>query len=85
MTGEENMYRKNEEIELEITDLGAEGEGIGRTGAFLWFVRDALPGDRIRASVMKVKKNYGYARLQEVLSPGADRVAAPCPVARACG
>ena len=79
------MYRKNEEIELEITDLGAEGEGIGRTGAFLWFVRDALPGDRIRASVMKVKKNYGYARLQEVLSPGADRVAAPCPVARACG
>ena len=78
-------YRKNEVLEMEITDLGSEGEGIGRTGAFLWFVKDALPGDRIRASVMKVKKNYGYARLQEILAPGPDRTAPACPVARQCG
>ena len=78
-------YRKNEPLEMEITDLGSEGEGIGRTGAFLWFVKDAVPGDRIRASVMKVKKNYGYARLTEILSPGPDRVAPECPVARRCG
>jgi 23S rRNA (uracil1939-C5)-methyltransferase len=78
-------YRKNEVLEMEITDLGSEGEGIGRTGAFLWFVKDALPGDRIRASVMKVKKNYGYARLQEILVPGPDRIAPACPVARQCG
>jgi len=78
-------YRKNEVLEMEITDLGSEGEGIGRTGAFLWFVKDALPGDRIRASVMKVKKNYGYARLQEILTPGPDRTAPACPVARQCG
>ena len=78
-------YRKNKEITLEITDLGAEGEGIGRTGAFLWFVKDAVPGDRIRASVMKTKKSYGYARLQEVLVPSPDRIAPACPIARACG
>ena len=78
-------YRKNEEITLEITDLGAEGEGIGRTGAFLWFVKDALPGDRIRATVMKTKKSYGYARLKEVLTPSQDRIAPACPIARACG
>ena len=78
-------YRKNELLEMEITDLGSEGEGIGRTGAFLWFVKDAVPGDRIRASVMKVKKNYGYARLTEILSPGPDRVAPECPAARRCG
>ena len=78
-------YRKNEVLEMEITDLGSEGEGIGRTGAFLWFVKDALPGDRIRASVMKVKKNYGYARLQEILAPVPDRIAPACPVARQCG
>ncbi|MBQ7535144.1 MAG: 23S rRNA (uracil(1939)-C(5))-methyltransferase RlmD, partial [Stomatobaculum sp.] len=78
-------YRKNEVLEMEITDLGSEGEGIGRTGAFLWFVKDALPGDRIKASVMKVKKNYGYARLQEILIPGPDRIVPACPVARQCG
>ena len=78
-------YRKNEVLEMEITDLGSEGEGIGRTGAFLWFVKDAIPGDRIRASVMKVKKSYGYARLQEILAPGPDRIPPKCPVARQCG
>ena len=78
-------YQKNQVLEMEITDLGSDGEGIGRTGAFLWFVKDALPGDRVRASVMKTKKNYGYARLLEILSPGPDRVEPACPVARACG
>ena len=78
-------YRKNQLIELDITDLGSEGEGIGRTGAFLWFVKGALPGDRVRASVMKLKKSYGYARLQELLRKSPDRVAPPCPVAASCG
>ena len=78
-------YQKNQVLEMEITDLGSDGEGIGRTGAFLWFVKDALPGDRVRASVMKTKKSYGYARLQEVLAPSPDRIAPACPLARACG
>ena len=79
------MYRKNQEIELEITDLGTEGEGIGRTDAFLWFIRNTVPGDRVRATVMKVKKNYGYARLQKVLRPSENRISPPCPVALTCG
>ncbi len=79
------MYRKNEEIEVRITDLTREGEGIGKTGAFPWFVKDAVPGDLVRASVMKTKKTYGYARLQEILEASPDRVPAPCPKARACG
>lgn len=79
------MYRKNQEIELEITDLGTEGEGIGRTDAFLWFIRNTVPGDRVRATVMKVKKNYGYARLQKVLRPSENRISPPCSVALTCG
>ncbi len=78
-------YQKNETIELEITGLGSEGEGIGRTDAFLWFVKDAVPGDVVRASVMKTKKNYGYARLQEVLIPSPDRQETECPAAKSCG
>ena len=81
----EMEYRKNQEIELRITDLGAEGEGIGRTDAFLWFVKGAIPGDLIRASVMKVKKSYGYARIQKILEASPDRVAPLCSVASACG
>ena len=51
------MYQKNEIVELQITDLGSEGEGIGKIDGFPFFVKGALPGDTIRASVMKAKKN----------------------------
>ena len=79
-------YKKNQEIELEITALGNEGEGIGRTSeGFTVFVKDALPGDRVRIKLMKVKKQYAFGRLLEILRPSPNRVDAPCPVARACG
>ena len=79
------MYKKNEIVELQITDLGSEGEGIGKIDGFPFFVKGALPGDTIRASVMKAKKNMAFARLQEILTPSPDRIDAPCPVFGRCG
>lgn len=79
------MFQKNEEIELWIEDLGINGEGVGKADGFTFFVKDTVPGDFVRAGVVKVKKQYGYARLLEVLRPSADRVPARCPVARQCG
>ena len=76
---------KNQEIELHITDLTAEGAGIGKIDGYPFFVKGAIPGDVIRAGVTKVKKTYGYARLIEVVMPSADRVTPPCPEAHRCG
>jgi len=80
-----NSYKKGDMIELDIIDMSTTGEGIGKTGAFTWFVKDSVVGDRISASVMKTKKSYGYARLNEVLKPSKDRIQPQCSVARACG
>lgn len=77
--------KKNDLFEMEIEDLGNEGEGIGRLEGFTFFVKDALPGDVIRARVIKLKKNYGFARLEEIIIPSDDRVEPRCPVARPCG
>ena len=79
------MYKKNEIVELQITDLGSEGEGIGKIDGFPFFVKGALPGDTIRASVMKAKKNMAFARQQEILTPSPNRIEAPCPVFGRCG
>ncbi len=79
------MFQKNDLIELTIRDMGTNGEGIGTTDGFTFFVKDAVPGDRIRAKVLKLKKTYGYARMEEILEPSRDRVEAVCPVARQCG
>lgn len=60
-------FKKNQEIILKIDDLGNNGEGIGHVDGYALFVKDALPGETIRAKIMKCKKNYGFARMIEIL------------------
>ena len=79
------MYKKNDIVTIEITDMGVDGEGIGKVDGFTLFVKDALIGDVAEVKVMKAKKNYGYARLMKLVTPSADRVEPVCPVARQCG
>lgn len=80
------ILNKNDEIEVEITSLGSEGEGIGHLeDGMTVFVTDALPGDRVLAHIMKVKKTYAYAFAAKILSPSLFRVEAKCPVAKKCG
>ena len=78
-------FKKNQEVILKIDDLGNNGEGIGHVDGYALFVKEVLPGETIRAGIMKCKKNYGFARLLEVLEPSPDRVEPQCPAARPCG
>ena len=78
-------YRKNDIVTLDIVDCGTNGEGIGKADGFTVFVKDAVIGDRVTAKIMKAKKNYGYGRLMEILTPSPDRVEPVCPSARQCG
>ena len=77
--------KKNDIFDLEITDMGVDGEGIGHYEGMTFFVKDALIGDVIRARATKLKKNYGYARVEEVMTPSAFRVEPECPHHRRCG
>lgn len=77
--------KKNQEILLTIEDFTKEGEGLGKYQGFPFFVKDTVIGDEVRVSITKLKKNYGYARLIEIIHPSKDRVTPPCPVARQCG
>lgn len=78
-------FAKNQVINLEITDISHEGEGVGKVDGFTFFVKDTIPGDQITAKVMKTKKTYGYARLEQIITPSADRVEPICPHYKACG
>ncbi|MDD6207468.1 MAG: 23S rRNA (uracil(1939)-C(5))-methyltransferase RlmD [Clostridiales bacterium] len=72
-------------LTLTVDAMGNEGEGIARDNGFPFFVKGALPGEKIVVSVMKVKKNYGFARLEEILVPSGERREPVCPVAVSCG
>ena len=82
--------KKNDEIVLEITDMGVDGAGIGKLGkidsmGMAFFVKDAVIGDTVLAKVMKLKKTYGYAKLLKIINPSPYRVEPQCPLHRPCG
>ena len=78
-------YKKNELIILEITDLTEEGQGVGKKDGLVFFVKDSVMGDVVEARILKVKKNYAYAKVEKLLKPSPYRIAPLCPVAGKCG
>ena len=82
---EEFAYGKGDLCTVEITDIGNDGAGIGKIDGYTLFVKDAVIGDRTKVKIMKAKKNYAYAHLEEVMEPSGDRVKPLCSVSRQCG
>lgn len=76
---------KNDLLTLTVTDLGKNGEGIGRVDGYTLFVKDAVIGDVAEVKIIKTKKKYGYARLERVITPSPFRIQPPCPCHRQCG
>ena len=82
----EYEYRKGQEIKVRIIDIGMRGEGIGKLeDGYTVFIKDAVVGDYVRASIMKANKSYAYAHLDQILQASPHRVEPLCPVARQCG
>ena len=79
------QYSKNDIVTVKIEDIGTEGEGIGKLEGFTLFVKDAVMGDVVEARLVKVKKNYAYARLEKVLTSSPLRVEPVCPYHKQCG
>lgn len=78
-------FKKNQVLTIEIEDMGHDGEGIGKAEGYTLFVKDTVIGDLAQVKIIKVKKNYGYARLLKILRPSSDRTEPRCAIARACG
>lgn len=79
------MYEKNQILEVEIIDMSENGEGIGKVDGYTLFIKDALIGDVVKAGLTKVKKNYAFARVVEILKPSENRITPPCQYHRQCG
>lgn len=84
-SGEESKFQKGDLLTVKISDIGNDGEGIGKVDGYTLFIKDAVIGDTVSAKIMKAKKNYAYAHLESVLDPSPDRVTPKCPIARQCG
>lgn len=77
--------QRDDELEIEVGDLGFGGIGVARHDGFVVFTADTVPGDRARVRVRRARRRYADADLVEVLEPGPARVPAPCPYVPRCG
>jgi 23S rRNA (uracil1939-C5)-methyltransferase len=77
--------QKGQSAELAITGVAFGGKGLARLNGLAVFVDQTIPGDRVRARVIKKKKNFAEARLIELLASSPDRIQAPCRYSGTCG
>ncbi len=72
-------------IELEVTGLLQNGQGVGRVDGLVVFTWGPLPGERATARITEVKAKYAVAETIEITVRSADRVEPFCPLFGVCG
>lgn len=72
-------------VELQIDDLNQQGRGVARYQNKVVFVDDALPGERVLASISGRHKRFDEAVVVETLTPSKQRISATCGVYASCG
>nr|MBQ5811677.1 23S rRNA (uracil(1939)-C(5))-methyltransferase RlmD [Clostridia bacterium] len=79
------MLRKNEVFTVTVEDMNFLGFGVAKIDGFAVFISGAVCGDTAKIKIIKVAKTYAVARVEEIVSPSAHRIAENCPVSAACG
>jgi 23S rRNA (uracil1939-C5)-methyltransferase len=76
---------RNAIFEASIDDLSHDGRGVARVEGKTVFVADALPGERVRARLIRKHRHFDEARAEEILEASPDRVSPRCPHFGVCG
>lgn len=59
--------QKNDIVEVDIIDLSHEGQGIAKVEGLVFFVDNALPGERIQMRVLKRTSKIGFGKVEAYL------------------
>lgn len=76
--GGNKFVKRGEILEVKVQDYAFGGKGIAKIenehGAFIVFVPNSLPGQKVRVQIQKAKKTYAESKLLEVVEPAEDEV-----------
>lgn len=79
------MFEKGQKVQIEITDISDQGQGIGKSQGLAIFVADTVLGDKVTAELTKIKKRYAFGKLVSVDEPSPYRIEPICQYADRCG
>ncbi len=72
-------------ITLKIDDIAFGGNGVGRDEGKAVFVPFTIDDEVVSAEIMREKKRFAEARLNDLIQPSAHRVVPECPYFGRCG
>ena len=72
-------------MDVTIEKLIYGGEGLAHHEGATVFVPFVLPGEGVAVTAVEQKKKFVRARVQRILEPSAERIAARCPHFGVCG
>jgi len=80
-----SSFKRGTEITLDIEKFADQGKSIARQDGYIIFVPGGVPGDRIRARIVKAKRKFAEAVPLEILEPSNDRTEPVCRYFGCCG
>src|SRR3989304_1311060 len=72
-------------LELTVEKLVYPGRSLARHNGRAVFLDYGLPGERVKAEILRRRKGFLEGRLFEVVTPSADRIPARCSHFGLCG
>lgn len=76
---------KNMQIEVTVTAIASDGNGVARYNGEVIFIPYTAVGDLVAAKIVKVCSKYAYAIAEQILQPSAQRAETDCALYSKCG
>ncbi len=77
--------REPKYLELQIESMAFEGVAIGRHDNKVYFIKNAVPGDYVKAQIFKSKKNFAEGVVYEIINKSDNRIEPECKYFGVCG
>jgi len=72
-------------FDVEIIDTTVDGKGVARLNDKVFFVANAVPGDKVQIKVISKKRRFFEAKLENIISPSEYRTVPKCKHFGICG
>lgn len=81
----EALLKKNQIVEIEITAVTSEGNGVGRYEGMAIFVPMTAVGDTVSVRIVKLAQRFAYGKLEDIIGASPHRISSDCEAYNRCG